>query len=259
MLALHSVDSPEPLLAGTILVSDDDPASRDALVAVLARAGFSCRSAPSAAEALALLAECEFDLIVTDINMPGNAGLEMVRTLSEREGSPPVILVTGQPSLATAMQAVRMRVFDYLLKPVVGEKLVAHAREGVASGRMMKMLRSHRRRMKESLTEIDRCEDLSRNAVGTTLNTALSTYLSLAVRQSLATIGDVGDIAAAIISQDDTGEAQRRMQSARPLVLVDAVRETIQVLERTKTSFKSRELAELRKKLEFLVKSDRGP
>jgi DNA-binding response OmpR family regulator len=243
--------------AGRILITDDDPSSRGGLVAILEHAGFDCRTAGSSTEALGLLATETFDLIIADIHMEGNSQLELVATVNRREEAPPLILVTGQPSIETATQAVRLRVFDYVLKPVDGEQLVALAREGVASSRMMKLLRSHRHRLKESLAEIDRCENLSRNATGTALNAALGTYLSVAVQQSLSTIGDIGDLAAAIVARDETGEAQRRMQTARPLVLVDAVRETIQVLERTKTSFKSRELAELRRKLEELVGAGR--
>lgn len=244
--------------AGHVLIVDDDSATRGSFVAVLERAGFDCRASDSSADALGLLANEVFDLIVADIHMEGNSDLEMVRALYQREDMPPVILVTGQPSIETATQAVRLRVFDYMLKPVDGDMLVAVAREGVASSRMMKMLRAHRHRLKESLAEIDRCENLSRNAAGSALNAALGTYLSLAVQQSLSTIGDVGDLAAAIVAHDETEAVQRRLQSARPLLLVDAVRETIQILERTKASFKSRELAELRKKLEGLVKTDRG-
>ncbi len=240
-----------------ILISDDDIASRSALITILERAGFSCRSAESAAETLALLAEGEFDLMITDINMPGNAGLEMVRTLSEREDVPPIILLTGQPSIETATQAVRLRVYDYLLKPFDADKLIALARAGIASHRMTQVIRTHRARLKSSLAEINRCEELSRNASPASANAALSTYLSLAVQQSLSTIAEIGDLAGAIVDQDGGGEIQRRLQAARPFVLLDAVRETIQVLETTRHSFKSRELGDLRKKLEFLVKSGR--
>lgn len=243
-----------PATGGHVLVSDDDPAVRGALEAVLTRAGFSCRTADTADQTLSLLAAENFDLLVADIHMEGNKQLEMIRQLSDQEDAPPVILVTGLPSIETATQALRLRVFDYLLKPVDSAQLVALAREGVASGRIMKLLRAHRLRLKESLAEINRCETLARNANGTVLNAALGTYLSLAVQQSLVTIGEVGDLAAAIVTQDPSGKAQHRLQSARPLVLIEALRETIQVLEHTKGSFKSHELAELRKKIEALVK-----
>ena len=240
--------------AGHVLISDDDPAVRGSLEVVLTRAGFSCRTADTSARALELLAREDFDLIIADIHMEGNSQLELVRTLSGQEDGPPVILMTGLPTVETATQALRLRVFDYLLKPVEGESLVALAREGVASSRMMKMLRAHRLRLKESLAEIDRCESLARSAKGPVLGAALGTYLSLAVQQSLATIGEVGDLATAIVEQDVGGKTQHRFRSARPLVLIEALRETVQVLESTKSSFKSRELAELRKKLEALVK-----
>lgn len=242
---------------GRILVSDDDPSARGALVAVLQHARYWCHPTASATEALRSLEEHEFDLIVADIQMEGNADLEMVRALGQRDDSPPIILVTGQPSIETATQALRLRVFDYLRKPVDGEKLVALAHEGVASGRMMRVVRKHRMRIEESLAQINRCEEMTRTTTGAGVNDALGTYLNLAVQHSLSTIAEIGTLAEAIVSQDEAGELQRRLQLARPLVLVDAIRETIQVLERTKTSFKSRELAELRKKLEELMEMSR--
>ncbi len=245
-------------VAGKILVTDDDPSARGAMIAVLERAGFACRPAHDAAAALGWLASEPFDLIVADIHMTGNVDLEMVRELNARESSLPVILVTGQPSIETAAQAVRLKVFDYLLKPVAGARLVALAREGVASHRAMDLLRAQRGRLKTSLAEIDRCEELARNATGPALNAALGAYLRVAMQQSLSTIGEIGDLAAAVIAGDKTGAVQRRMETTRPLLLVDAVRDTIQVLERTKASFKSRELAELRKRLEDLVKPGSG-
>jgi DNA-binding response OmpR family regulator len=238
---------------GRILVSDDDLATRESLVTMLSRAGFKCKSSDSSTAALEMMAGEDFDLIIADIHMDGNADLEMVRTLNERKNSPPIILITGQPSLDTAMKAVRLRVFDYLVKPVDGDKLVAHAREGVAIGRMMTILTSQRNRLKESLAEIDRCEELSRNGSGTVLNSALSTYLGVAVQQSLATIKEFGELAESVISNDGPSQEKDRFQNARPLVLVNALQETIRVLEQTKTSFKSRELADLRRKLEKLM------
>lgn len=250
--------APAPPNAGNILVADDDPIAQGAMVSVLRRCGFSCATTENAEQALNLVQQGNVDLIISDIRMPGNAGLEMVETLGQQDDAPPVILVTGQPSLETAMQAVRLRVFDYLLKPVDAAHLVGLAQAGVATRRMMRMLRTHRERLRETLAEVERCETVARHSPGKAANAALVTFLGVTVQQSLATIMDVGHLAEAIVSEDRSGEAQRKLQTARPLLLVEAIRETIHTLEQTKGSFKSRELGELRKKLEHLVGGNRG-
>lgn len=220
---------------------------------MLDRAGFSCLTCTSSPEAIGILERESVDLVIADIHMPGNAGLEFVQMLSERTGMPPVILITGMPSIETASKAVRLKVIDYVLKPVDPDRLVDLAREGVAASRVIHMMGSHRARIEKSLEEMNRCEKLVRNALQPTANDALNTFLTISIQQALDTIADVGDLAQYILESDPAGDSQRRLQSAKPLRLVEAIRETIQVLENTKNSFKSRELGELRKKLEILV------
>ncbi|MBI5691797.1 MAG: response regulator [Verrucomicrobia bacterium] len=241
---------------GTVLVADDDPISRGAITSVLRQQGFACMAVESAEEALATLRQRSVDLIVSDICMPGNAGLEMVQLLSLQDDAPPIILVTGQPTLETAMQAVRLRVFDYLLKPVDPGQLVSLAEAGIASRRTLQLLRTQRDRLRSTLAEMDRCEEIARTSPGRAANAALVTFLGVSVQQSLSTIADIGTLAEAIVSTDRQGEAQRRLQSARPVLLVEAIRETIHTLEQTKGSFKSRELGDLRKRLEHLIGND---
>lgn len=241
---------------GTILVADDDPISRGAIASVLKQQGFACVPVEDADQALATLRQQPVDLIVSDIGMPGNVGLEMVQFLALQEDAPPVILVTGQPTLETAMQAVRLRVFDYLLKPVDPGQLVSLAQAGIASRRMLQLLRTQRDRLRNALAEMDRCEEIARTSPGRAANAALVTFLGVSVQQSLSTISDIGTLAEAIVSTDREGETQRRLQGSRPLLLVEAIRETIQTLEQTKGSFKSRELGDLRKRLAQLIGND---
>lgn len=216
-------------------------------------AGYSCLACATAEEAVSLVATEEFDLIIADIHMPGNTNLELVQELGKRTDMPPIILITGKPSIETATRAVRLRVIDYLLKPVDPARLIELTLEGVTTNRILRLLRSQRERLKDSVAEINRCEELARSAPATTANAALSTYIKLAAQQAVTTIIDIGSIAELIVSHDEKGEAGQRLNSSRPLLLVDAIRETIQVLEQTKNSFKSRELADLRKRLQTLV------
>jgi len=110
--------------AGRVLLVDDEESFLDATAAMLRRRGHRCRVAPDAATATECLEKDPFDVVVTDVRMPGNQGLEFVRALGREEDAPAVIVVTGFPSVETAISSIDLRVFAYLVKPVDFEALV---------------------------------------------------------------------------------------------------------------------------------------
>ena len=116
---------------GRILVLDDDPVLKRIFVDVLRGEGFAVESAPDGAVALAL-AECApFDAVVCDLMMPRMDGMTLLRTLRERGLELPVIFVTGTPELSTAIKAIELGAFRYLLKPVDPDELVASVERAV--------------------------------------------------------------------------------------------------------------------------------
>lgn len=80
--------------------------------------GFDCDAAAGVDEADAQLADTAYDLVVADLHMPKGGGLELFRRLRERNDPVPVILVTGDPSLGSAIEAMRLSALDYVVKPV---------------------------------------------------------------------------------------------------------------------------------------------
>src|SRR5881394_80820 len=112
---------------GRILIADDDGAFRLATQTLLRRQGFDCESVPDAAGAVELLGQSEFDLLISDIHMPGNAALELVERLPQVAETLPVILLTGHPSVQSAARSVRLRVAAYLVKPCEVEELLSLA------------------------------------------------------------------------------------------------------------------------------------
>lgn len=106
-----------------MLVADDDEIVRRAIVRLLARAGFSVDEVADGTAAVAALGRQSFDVIVSDISMPGVDGIAVLRAARTRDPDVPVILVTGGPELATAIEALRLGAFDYVLKPFDTEKL----------------------------------------------------------------------------------------------------------------------------------------
>jgi len=109
---------------GRLLVADDDSAVLRAYESLLARQGWSVEKARDGLEAKELLQKGTFDVIISDINMPGHGGMNFLRSVRELDLDVPVILVTGTPSVETSIRAIEYGVFRYLLKPVSNEVLV---------------------------------------------------------------------------------------------------------------------------------------
>ncbi len=103
----------EPL----ILVVDDEPKICEFLGILLGREGYKTDSACSAADALARTEEKSYDLVLTDLKMPGMDGFELITRLKKARPELPVIMITGYATVETAVQALRYGVDDYVTKP----------------------------------------------------------------------------------------------------------------------------------------------
>ena len=109
---------------GQILVVDDEAAQREILRTILAAEGYQVEAAKSAGEALEKGGRKRFDLVLTDLRMPGADGLSLVRELSREDPPTLVIIMTGFGSLDSAEQAMKQGAFDYLTKPLERDDLL---------------------------------------------------------------------------------------------------------------------------------------
>jgi EAL domain-containing protein (putative c-di-GMP-specific phosphodiesterase class I)/ActR/RegA family two-component response regulator len=117
-------------MGGRVLLTDDDQFTLIAHERALAAAGMDVVSVGDGDAAIARLGD-SFDCIVSDIHMPGLDGLQLLRRVRERDLDVPVILVTGEPSLETAIRALEYGALRYLTKPVAAADLVGTVREAV--------------------------------------------------------------------------------------------------------------------------------
>jgi serine/threonine-protein kinase len=114
-----------PILHGRVLLVDDNEALRRAIKRMLVAEGHHVVEAADGREAITRTKENEFDLIVSDVRMPDMDGVELLRAVHERDADLPVLLITGDPELETAMKAVEYGALEYLTKPVDVDKLKA--------------------------------------------------------------------------------------------------------------------------------------
>jgi EAL domain-containing protein (putative c-di-GMP-specific phosphodiesterase class I)/CheY-like chemotaxis protein len=115
----HTIsEMPRTGYAGRVLLADDDPSLRTALSRILARNGYVVTTAADGGQALnELKAGHRFDVVVSDLDMPGADGLSLLRTVRGNDLHLPVVLLTGSPALASAVAAVEYGAFRYLTKP----------------------------------------------------------------------------------------------------------------------------------------------
>jgi DNA-binding response OmpR family regulator len=107
-----------------ILVIDDEEVIHQSLSRILGRQGHRVDGALRAQEGLDKLTAGSYDMIITDLMMPGMDGLELLHKLQEMQLSLPVLMITGYPTIRTAMQAMRLGAVDYLAKPFRRQELL---------------------------------------------------------------------------------------------------------------------------------------
>ena len=125
-----------------ILLVDDDTAVRTVLKRVLSKAGLAVEALASGAEALDLLRRGRrFDTIVSDLVMPGMSGMELLQQVRQLDLDVPIVIVTGNATLETAILAMEYGGFRYLQKPVENAQLVRVVRDAAAHHRLLLLKR----------------------------------------------------------------------------------------------------------------------
>ena len=120
------------LAPARILIADDEPLFLRTTSELLRKAGYDCACAADGDAALQALAQEPIDLVLSDLNMPGNLKFELLREGRRQWPDVPLIIITGAPSLPTAIESIRLGIADYLLKPVKFDDLLASVRRALA-------------------------------------------------------------------------------------------------------------------------------
>jgi two-component system response regulator HydG len=120
---------------GRILLIDDDPALGAYLTRVLTRGGFEVTHELDSVGALQRIETESWDLLITDIELPGMTGLELLERVRQLVPDLPVAVLTGHPTLDYAVSALRSSAAEFLQKPIAPAALIAKATELVEAGR----------------------------------------------------------------------------------------------------------------------------
>jgi putative nucleotidyltransferase with HDIG domain len=136
-----------------ILVVDDEPAVRSYICECLALRAYECTGVGSAREALAVLDSAPVDVALLDVSMPHGDGVALARSIRERTADVAVVLVTGSRSFETAVEAMRVGVLDYLLKPFAMPELLDAVDRAVDWRREALLIHQERATLEWEVTE----------------------------------------------------------------------------------------------------------
>lgn len=238
---------------GRILLADDEEVFLMATSDLLRAEGFTVDTACGAAEALELLSGQSYDLLISDIHMPGNPDLDLLKRVPERNAGLPVILVTGYPSAQSAIQAIDLNVLTYLVKPLEFENLLKHAKEGVKQRRIQRAILDSSLRVQSWAREMsDLASGLGRGPVSGVISVQQMLGMVLGrMGETLLDLKHLVDLSTA--QRQGSGEVCPVQVCPRLEMYEGIIREGIETLERTKGAFKSRDLGDLRQKLENVI------
>ncbi len=223
---------------GTILLADDEDTFLEATKDLLEEEGYVCHGVQNVDQLSEALDTGEFDLLITDLNMPGNRIMEKVSELRERAKVMPVIVVTGYPSVPTAVESVHLNVMEYMIKPVNFPVLLNAVKRGLQHTQSLNTLSNARQRAEVYVQNLSNLEQ------------TMSTFhvpLDMTASQSIlpSTVSPPQATSAVDVSANPSMTDYFRLR--------ESVFHTIQVLQKTKSAFRSKDLAGLRKYLEEVL------
>jgi len=119
-------------MKSNILVVDDEPVARQSLTDILRLEGYAVNSVPNGQAAVEYVRTHPVELMIVDLRMPGMDGLEVVQVINQVSPETEVVLLTAFGSTESAVQALRLRIHDYLLKPAPPSQVVNSVKKGLA-------------------------------------------------------------------------------------------------------------------------------
>jgi DNA-binding response OmpR family regulator len=147
-----------------VLVVDDEGAIRYSVSKTLQRIGYEVDEASSGEEALDMMGKREYEVILTDIRMPGLTGVDLLKRIKDISADAIVILMTGYASLGTAVESLRLGAHDYLIKPSSSQDIRQSVARGVERARNLRRRRALLDAIRSNVFELTRADVEAINA-----------------------------------------------------------------------------------------------
>jgi DNA-binding response OmpR family regulator len=234
-----------------ILLADDEAIFLKATSNVLRENGYTCDCVSDSNSVLEMLKSNDYDLLISDIKMPGNSNMELISNISKIAETMPVILVTAYPSIDNAIRALKFHVYDYLLKPVDFGVLLERISD------VLKKVSIHHEIIQEAQQsarkwsqDLDSLERLTSTTSKDASLKSFNSYLDILFKNMFDSMMSLKNVTkTAVMEYDD----QPLSPHGKLVALKAALEETVAILKKTKNTFKSKDLGALRGKLEKIL------
>jgi DNA-binding NtrC family response regulator len=237
----------------SILIADDEEIFRETTADLLRLRGYRCDCVGGARTALAALDDRSFDLLIADIHMPGSSGLQLAEEVGTSHAGLPVILVTGVPSLDSAIRSVRLPVAAYLTKPLDLESFYRQVNCCIAESTARRVLRDAQHAFAMGAEQLEMLGDEVSKEYRSPAADEIARTANSAIRVVLESLQSLESLWRRYASPEDAAAIRSLVVSRREAAFQEALEYAVLVLERTRNSFKSKDLGELRLRLSHLL------
>lgn len=238
---------------GSILFVDDEETFLLATAELLRDEGYHCDCARDATEALTQLRRGRYDLLITDIKMPGNPNLELIREVQQVAATLPVIVVTGYPSLDSAIDSVHLPVVAYLVKPLEFPQFLGTVGRWVEQSKTYRAVSQIQHGLETWTQELGRIQQSFAQPAPPPNSHLVETFVASTLRSVAGSLTELQRLAGTLARHHEQPEQRWICELARTETMVALLRETVDVLERTKNAFKSKQLGQLRHRLQVAI------
>ena len=192
---------------GRLLIADDDETFLHSTADLLRRENYYCDCALDGNTATHLLQKNAYDLLIADIKMPGNPQLELIKNIPNIAEGIPVILVTGYPSLDSAITSIKLPVVAYLVKPIDFDQLLAHVRTAIEHSRTYDAIRNTREHLENWLKELAGAEKLMKEEKKRFSAIGVDNFIEFSFHNIVGALSDLKNLANTNIKSDEEIDA----------------------------------------------------
>lgn len=151
-------------MKATILIVDDEPAIRKLLLRLLTEAGYECHAADSVGAAREILATRPYDLLLSDIMMPGESGLELIRYAREHYPETGRIIISGYGTPEISNEVIQVGVYGYIIKPVTKNEVLIAVENALEHLRLDRHVQAHNRELERKIsTQVEKSSAIMNN------------------------------------------------------------------------------------------------
>jgi ActR/RegA family two-component response regulator len=232
-----------------ILIVDAEEEFLNTTARFLEKKGYHCECSSDPAAGEENLSRGDFDLLIAGISTAGDYDLEFIRGIPRISEGLPVIIVTDYPSLSTVIQSIKLPVLAYLVRPIDNDELLEHVRDGVNYHKQFQNVFDTRQRLKDLSRDLENIERLMAKGHNIALHMSLENFVAISIRNMVCSLKNLKWLIDAKYKEYGDTEICEIFNCPRQKELIESIIDAINVLDKTRSSFKSKELGQLRKKL----------